>query len=162
MKVFLTVPPAVELVLQPGDGVPQGLVLLLLSLILLLPLFCCQLNIHSDSVLDGLCSERGEKYDNLDKRDIILLTNKTITLREIRQRSAVSFPLPAYKPLSKHEGGFGFSVIVGGRRAADDNGGSTVTTQRVLQNTGHLAVSVGDVGLAQADTDKQKKKILIS
>lgn len=78
MKVFLTVPPAVELVLQPGDGVPQGLVLLLLSLILLLPLFCCQLNIHSDSVLDGLCSERGEKYDNLDKRDIIFLQIKQL------------------------------------------------------------------------------------
>lgn len=60
MKVFLTVPPAVEFVLQPGHGVPQGLVLLLLSLILLLPLLCCQLNIHSDSVLDGLCSEGGD------------------------------------------------------------------------------------------------------
>lgn len=53
----------------------------------------------------------------------------------------------ANQPLSEHEGGFGFSLIIGGRRAADDNGGSTVTTQRVLQDTGHLAVSVGDVGL---------------
>lgn len=72
-----------------------------------------------------------------------------------------SFLLPAYKPLSKHEGGFGFSLIVGGRRATDNNSGSTVTTQRVLQNTGHLAVSVGDVGLAHADTEKQKEKTLI-
>lgn len=57
------------------------------------------------------------------------------------------FFLLAYQPLSEHEGGFGFGLIIGGRRAADDNGGSTVTTQRVLQDTGHLAVSVGDVGL---------------
>lgn len=71
--------------------------------------------------------------------------------------SAASFLAAVYKPLSKHEGGFGFSLIVGGRRAADDNGGSTVTTQRVLQNTGHLAVSVGDVGLAFADMEKQKE-----
>ena len=53
---ILTVPPAVELVLQPGDGVPQGLVLLLLPLIFLLPLLCRQLDVHGDSVLDGLCS----------------------------------------------------------------------------------------------------------
>lgn len=53
---FLTVPPAVELVLQPGDGVPQGLILLFLPLILLLPLLCCKLDVHTDSVLDSLCS----------------------------------------------------------------------------------------------------------
>ena len=58
----------------------------------------------------------------------------------------VSF-LVVNKPLSEHEGRFGFGLIIGGRRAADDNGSSTVTTQRVLQDTGHLAVSVGDVGL---------------
>lgn len=52
----LTISPAVQLILQPRDGVPQGLVLLLLSLILLLPLLCCQLNVHCHCVLDGLCS----------------------------------------------------------------------------------------------------------
>lgn len=69
----------------------------------------------------------------------------------INQRNFIEqhglFILLANQPLSEHEGGFGFSLIIGGRRAADDNGGSTVTTQRVLQDTGHLAVSVGDVGL---------------
>lgn len=84
MEVFLTVPPAVELVLQPGDGVPQGLVLLLLSLILLLPLFCCQLNIDNDGVLDGLCSGRRERYDSLDKQDIILPQNKRIKREPIK------------------------------------------------------------------------------
>lgn len=59
----LTVPPTVELVLQPGDGVPQGLILLLLPFILLLPLLCRQLNVHSDRVLDGLCS--GERNSQL-------------------------------------------------------------------------------------------------
>lgn len=73
----------------------------------------------------------------------------TSNYTETDEKSSVasSFLLLAYKPLSKHKGRFGFSLIVGGRRAADDNGGSTVTTQRVLQNTGHLAVSVGDVSL---------------
>ena len=53
----------------------------------------------------------------------------------------------ANQPLSEHEGGFAFALVIGGRRAADDDGGSTVTPQRVLQDTGHLTVSVGDVGL---------------
>lgn len=33
------------------------------------------------------------------------------------------------QPLSEHEGGFGFGLIERGRRAADNNGGSTVPTQ---------------------------------
>ena len=66
--------------------------------------------------------------------------------------TAVFFIL-AYQPLSEHQGGFGFGLIVGGRRAADDDGGSTVTAQRVLQDTGHLAVSVRDVGLVYTDTN---------
>ncbi len=49
-------------------------------------------------------------------------------------------------PLSKHEGGLGFCFIVHRRRAADDDGGSTVSSQRVLQDSGHLTVSVWDVG----------------
>lgn len=64
------------------------------------------------------------------------------------------FPL-AYPPLSEHEGGFGFSLIVGRRRAANDDGGPTVSTQRVLQDTGHLAVSVWDVGLSNEHRYKQ-------
>lgn len=63
--VSLTVPPAVELVLQPGDGVPQGLILLLLPFILLLPLFCRQLNVHGDRVLDGLCSGERNSHNYL-------------------------------------------------------------------------------------------------
>lgn len=54
--LLLTVPPAVELILQPGDGVPQGLSLLLLPLVLLLPLFCRQLHVHTHCVLNGLGS----------------------------------------------------------------------------------------------------------
>lgn len=61
------------------------------------------------------------------------------------------FILLAYRPLSEHEGGFGFGLVVGGRWAADDDGGSTVTTQWVLEDTGHLAVSVGDVGLVSTE-----------
>lgn len=127
----LTVPPAVELVLQPGDGAPQGLILLLLPFILLLPLFCRQLNVHGDRVLDGLCSG-GKKFTQLFEYCEL---NNTIAQRCSDQ------------PLSEHEGGFSFSLVVRGGRGADDYGGSTVATQRVLQNTGHLAVSVGDVDL---------------
>lgn len=54
---FSTVPPAVELVLQPGDGVLESLVLLFLPFILLLPLLCCQLHVDTHCVLNGLCSE---------------------------------------------------------------------------------------------------------
>lgn len=54
-SVALTAPPAVELRLQPGDGVFQRLVLLLLFLPLVLPLLCGQLHIQTDCVLDGLC-----------------------------------------------------------------------------------------------------------
>lgn len=56
----LTVAPAIELVLQPCDGVAQGLVLFLLPLILLLPLLCGQLHVDAHGVLDGLRSETPE------------------------------------------------------------------------------------------------------
>ena len=68
-------------------------------------------------------------------------------LKEWHRSERLVFVVLAHRPLSEHEGGFGFALVVGGRRAADDDGGSTVTAQRVLQDTGHLAVSVGDVGL---------------
>lgn len=80
----------------------------------------------------------------------LLITQFSIQTEEITEVCLLFIRL-AYRPLPKHEGGFGFALIVGGRRAADDNGGSTVTTQRVLQDTGHLAVSVGDVGLVYTE-----------
>lgn len=52
--MVLTAPPAVELGLQPGDGVLQRLVLLLLFLPLALPLLGGQLHIQTHRVLDGL------------------------------------------------------------------------------------------------------------
>lgn len=134
----LTVPPTVELVLQPGDGVPQGLILLLLPFILLLPLLCRQLNVHGDRVLDGLCS--GERNSQLLGHCEL---NNTVVQQGFGQ------------PLSEHEGGFSFSLVVRRGRGADDDGGSTVATQGVLQNTGHLAVSVGDVGLVDASEEQQ-------
>jgi len=50
-------------------------------------------------------------------------------------------------PLSEHEGGLGFRLVVHGRGAADDDGGPTVPPQGVLQDPSHLAVSVRDVCL---------------
>lgn len=54
-SVVLTSPPAVDLSLQPGDGVFQRLVLLLLFLPLVLPLLGRQLHIQTHCVLDRLC-----------------------------------------------------------------------------------------------------------
>lgn len=52
---FYTISPAVELIFQPGNGVAERLVLLFLPLIFFLPLFRCQLHVHSHCVLNGLC-----------------------------------------------------------------------------------------------------------
>lgn len=52
-------------------------------------------------------------------------------------------------PLSKHESRFGLSLIIRGRRAADDDGSPAVATQRVLKNPGHLTVSVRNIGLTE-------------
>lgn len=49
-------------------------------------------------------------------------------------------------PLSKHEGGLGLGLVVDGWRAADDDGGATVSPERVLQDPSHLTVSVRHVG----------------
>lgn len=55
MKLFsLTIPPAVELSLQPLDGVLHRLVLLLLLLVLPLPLLGRQLQVDGGGVPDGL------------------------------------------------------------------------------------------------------------
>lgn len=50
-------------------------------------------------------------------------------------------------PLSEHERGLGLGLVVGGGGGAYDDGGATVSAQGVLQDAGHLAVSVRDVGL---------------
>lgn len=49
-------------------------------------------------------------------------------------------------PLTKHESRFGLSLIKYRGRAADDNGGSAVPTQRVLKDPGHFTISVGHMG----------------
>lgn len=56
--VRLTVPPAVELSLQPLNDTLQTLVLLLLLLVFLLPLLRRQLQVHTHCVLDGFGSGR--------------------------------------------------------------------------------------------------------
>ncbi len=55
-------------------------------------------------------------------------------------------------PLSKHQGGFGLGVVVARRRAADEHGGPTVSSQRVLQDPGHLTVAVRHVSLLLTHT----------
>lgn len=50
-------------------------------------------------------------------------------------------------PLSKHQRGFGLSVVVAGGRAADEHGGPAVSSQRILQDPGHLTVTVRHVSL---------------
>ena len=50
-----------------------------------------------------------------------------------------------WAPLSEHERGLGLGLVVDGRRAADDDGGATVSPQRVLQDPSHLTVSVRHV-----------------
>lgn len=54
-------------------------------------------------------------------------------------------------PLPKHQGGFGLGFVVAGRRAADEHGGATVPTQGVLQDAGHFAVTIRDVGFLEAE-----------
>lgn len=60
-KLLLTIPPSVEFILQPLYGVTQRLVFLFFFLILFLPLFCSELHIDTDCVLNGLCSTQKEK-----------------------------------------------------------------------------------------------------
>lgn len=50
-------------------------------------------------------------------------------------------------PLSKLQRGPGLSIIERGGRAANDHGGPTVPSQRVLQDPGHLTVSVRHIAL---------------
>ena len=69
-------------------------------------------------------------------------------------RFAVSNP-----PLSEHERGLGLRLVVGGGRGADDDGGPTVSTQGVLQDTSHLAVSVRDVCLEHTHTNTHTRMI---
>lgn len=60
-----------------------------------------------------------------------------------------------FLPLSEHEGGLGFSLVVDRRRAADDDGGPTVSSQRILQDSGHLTVPVWDVGFLDTKVNAQ-------
>ena len=71
----LTAPPAIELILQPGDGVSQRLVFFLLLLPLFLPLLCSQFNIQSHCVLNGFCS--GER--ELRKRQRVQMNSNCST-----------------------------------------------------------------------------------
>lgn len=64
-------------------------------------------------------------------------------------------------PLSEHEGGLGLGLVVNRRRAADDDGGPTVSSQRVLQDPSHLAVPVRDVAFLQTH-NKQHTVLLPS
>lgn len=60
----ITAPPAVQLSLQPLNGLLHWPVLLLFLLVLLLPLLCCELQVHRHSISNGLGSnwrECGEK-----------------------------------------------------------------------------------------------------
>lgn len=50
-------------------------------------------------------------------------------------------------PLAKIEGGLGFRLIEGRWWATDDDGGASVATEGLLENTGQLRVSVGHMGL---------------
>lgn len=62
--VSVTFPPAVQLSLQPLDGLLHWPVLLLFLLVLLLPLLCRELQVHGHSVSDGLGSKsRGENTE---------------------------------------------------------------------------------------------------
>lgn len=63
----ITAPPAVQLSLQPLNGLLHWPVLLLFLLVLLLPLLCCELQVHRHSISNGLgsnwreCGERQRK-----------------------------------------------------------------------------------------------------
>lgn len=48
-------------------------------------------------------------------------------------------------PLTKHQSGLGFGIIVAGGGAADEHGGATVPAEGVLKDAGHFAVTVGHV-----------------
>lgn len=58
-------------------------------------------------------------------------------------------------PLSKHQSGLGFGIIVAGGGAADEHGGATVPTKGVLKDAGHFAITVGHMRFLK--TGKQKK-----
>ena len=54
-----------------------------------------------------------------------------------------------YVPLSKHQSRLGLCIVVAGGRAADEHGGTTVTTKGVLQDAGHLTVTIRHVSFLQ-------------
>ena len=50
-------------------------------------------------------------------------------------------------PLTEQQGGLGLAVVVGRWGAAGDHGGAGIAAQRLLEDPGQLAVSVGHVNL---------------
>lgn len=56
---------------------------------------------------------------------------------------------PGVVPLPELQRGLGLGVVEGGRGAADHHGGPTVSSQRILQDPGHLTVPVWHIGLTE-------------
>lgn len=54
-----------------------------------------------------------------------------------------------YLPLSKHQSRLGLGIVVAGGRAANEHGGATVSTQGILQDAGHLTVTIRHVSFLQ-------------
>lgn len=65
--------------------------------------------------------------------------------RHLQQVDGGPFCAVLSLPLSEHEGGLCLCLVVNRWRAADDDGGPTVSSQRVLQDSRHLAVPVRNV-----------------
>lgn len=140
----LTFPPAFQLSLLFLDHDVQTSGPLFLLLILLLPLFSSQLQVHRYCVLNGLCPKSQIKWE------ITLSLNETFGCFYLHRWFrifvfAVSMTLSSV-PLSEHERGLGFSLVVSSWGTADNDGGSAISSQRVLQDPGHLTVSVWNMG----------------
>lgn len=58
-------------------------------------------------------------------------------------------------PLSKHQSRLGLGIVVAGGRAADEHGGATVSTEGVLQDAGHFAVTVRHMSFLKEDGEKR-------
>lgn len=59
-------------------------------------------------------------------------------------------------PLSKHQSGLGFGIIVAGGRAADEHGGATVPAEGVLKDAGHFAITVGHMSFLKGSGGAEK------
>lgn len=135
----ITASPPVELSLQQGDGVFQRLVPLLLLLPLALPLLGRQLHIQADLVLDRLCPDRGTR--DSERRPLLFILGS--------YDDGFGKSSPGVVPLPELQRGLGLGIVEGGRGAADHHGGPTVSSQRILQDPGHLTVPVWHIGLTE-------------